>query len=259
MTAQPQPVDPTRRAVVTGAARGIGLAVTKKLASIGYDVAMWDVDADELNTAAIELRAVVSGRIEWCPVDITNPASVDEATDRTLETLGSPGVLVNNAGILGWRGPTAELPIKEWQRTFDVNVTGTLHCTQALLPGMRERGWGRIVNIASIAGKEGNPEAASYAASKAAVISLTKSLGKELATEGVLVNCVTPGPADTAIFGERGTESREEHVGRLLARVPMGRFVEVDEVAELVAWLSSPACSFSTATTFDISGGRAMY
>lgn len=245
-------------AVVTGAARGIGLAIGNRLAADGYAVALWDRDRVLLDEAARTLRGD-GARVLPVSVDITDRQQVERAFAQTVETLGTPTALVNNAAILGRRGPTVEASVDEWKLVFDVNVVGALQCVQAVVPAMVTNGWGRVVNVASVAGKEGNPFAGAYAASKAALISMTKSLGKELAETGVLVNCITPSAADTDIFGQHDESQRAQLQARLLERVPMKRFVRVEEVAEMAAWLCSARCSFSTGAVFDISGGRAMY
>jgi NAD(P)-dependent dehydrogenase (short-subunit alcohol dehydrogenase family) len=225
-----------RTAVVTGGAQGIGAASVERLRSSGARVQIWDLDG----TPA---------------VDVSSAADVDRAAASAMQELGKIDVLVNNAGIAGKNAPTVDYPIEEWERVLRVNLTSQFLCCRAVAPHMVKAGYGRIVNIASVAGKEGNPNAVAYSASKAGVISLTKSLGKELAQTGVLVNCVTPAAAKTAIF-EQMTES---HIQYMLSKIPMNRFVEVDEVASLVCWLASEECSFSTAGVFDISGGRATY
>jgi 3-oxoacyl-[acyl-carrier protein] reductase len=225
-----------RTAIVTGGAQGIGAAIVERLKVSGARVQIWDLSGSP-------------------SVDVSDPASVDAATRSTLKELGRLDVLVNNAGIAGLNKPTLEYPVDEWERVLRVNLTGQFLCCRAVAPHMLQTGYGRIVNIASIAGKEGNPNAVAYSASKAGVISLTKSLGKELAQTGVLVNCVTPGAAKTAIF-EQMTGS---HIEYMLSKIPMNRFVHVDEIAALVCWLASEDCSFSTSGVFDISGGRATY
>ncbi|WP_416046942.1 SDR family NAD(P)-dependent oxidoreductase [Cupriavidus basilensis] len=251
--------EPGRRvAVVTGAARGIGLAIGARLAAEGFSVALWDRDAGQLNEAEQSLRASGAHAMSVA-VNITDRAQVDRALAQSTEALGAPTALVNNAAILGRSGPTIEASLEEWKRVFDVNVFGALQCAQAVVPIMVSHGYGRVVNVASIAGKEGNPFAGAYAASKAALISMTKSLGKELAETGVMVNCITPSAADTDIFGVYDDSQRAQLQARLLERVPMKRFVRVEEVAEMTAWLCSARCSFSTGAVFDISGGRAMY
>ena len=221
-----------RAAVVTGGAQGIGAAIAKRLAASGAKVTIWDLDGSPR-------------------VDVTDPASIQNA----LHSAGKVDVLVNNAGIAGKNLPTVDYPVDEWERVLRVNLTSQFLCCRAVAPHMARAGYGRIVNIASIAGKEGNPNAVAYSASKAGVIALTKSLGKELAQSGVLVNCVTPAAAKTAIF-EQMTQS---HIDYMLAKIPMNRFVEVEEIAALVCWLASEDCSFSTGAVFDISGGRATY
>ena len=225
-----------RTAIVTGGAQGIGAAIVERLRSSEARVQIWDLDGSP-------------------SVDVSDPESVDAAAKAALKELGKIDVLVNNAGIAGKNVPTVDYPIDEWQRVLRVNLTSQFLCCRAVAPSMVAAGYGRIVNIASIAGKEGNPNAVAYSASKAGVISLTKSLGKELARSGVLVNCVTPAAAKTAIFDQM----TEEHIQYMLSKIPMNRFVNVDEVASLVCWLASADCSFSTGAVFDISGGRATY
>ena len=225
-----------RTAIVTGGAQGIGAAIAKRLATDGARVQVWD--------------------LEGAPaVDVSDPAGVERAAARAVQQLGKIDVLVNNAGIAGLNKTTIEYPIEEWERVLRVNLTSQFLCCRAVAPHMVKAGYGRIVNIASIAGKEGNPNAVAYSASKAGVIALTKSLGKELAQTGVLVNCVTPAAARTAIFDQM----TEQHIQYMLSRIPMGRFVKVEEIAALVCWLASEECSFSTGAVFDISGGRATY
>jgi len=226
-----------RCAVVTGGRIGIGAAIAERMKASGATVRVWDVDSTD------------------DPVDVADPKAVERATARALADFGRIDVLVNNAGIAGMNRPTAEYPIEEWERVLRVNLTSQFLCCRAVAPHMAKAGYGRIVNIASIAGKEGNPNAVAYSASKAGVIALTKSLGKELAQCGVLVNCVTPAAAKTAIF-EQMTES---HIQFMLSKIPMGRFVTVEEIAALVCWLASEDCAFSTGAVFDISGGRATY
>jgi 3-oxoacyl-[acyl-carrier protein] reductase len=225
-----------RTAIVTGGAQGIGAAIAQRLVSSGARVQVWDLEGSPA-------------------VDVSDPAAVQRATARALEELGKIDVLVNNAGIAGLNKPTIEYPIDEWERVLRVNLTSQFLCCRAVAPHMIKAGYGRIVNIASIAGKEGNPNAVAYSASKAGVIALTKSLGKELAQTGVLVNCVTPAAARTAIF----SQMTEQHIQYMLSKIPMGRFVAVEEIAALVGWLASAECSFSTGAVFDISGGRATY
>jgi 3-oxoacyl-[acyl-carrier protein] reductase len=225
-----------RTAVVTGGAQGIGAAIARRLESSGAKVAVWDLGGKPA-------------------IDVADPVAVETAARNTLKALGRIDVLVNNAGIAGKNLPTADYPVDEWERVLRVNLTGSFLCCRAVAPHMVRAGYGRIVNIASVAGKEGNPNAVAYSASKAGVIALTKSLGKELAQTGVLVNCVTPAAAKTAIFDQM----TEQHIQYMLSKIPMNRFVNVDEVASLVCWLASEDCSFSTGAVFDISGGRATY
>jgi NAD(P)-dependent dehydrogenase (short-subunit alcohol dehydrogenase family) len=240
-----------RRAVVTGGAAGIGLAVAQRLAAGGARVALWDRDERALASANEKLdRAAVTQR-----VDVTDAAAVERAAKAASSELGGLDVLVCSAGITGPNTTTWEYPVDAWRQVFDVNVHGLFHCNRAAVPIMLESGYGRIVNIASVAGKEGNPNAPAYSASKAAVIGLTKSLGKELAKTGIRVNCVTPAAVRTAIFDQM----TQQHIDFMLAKIPMGRFGEVDEIAALVCWLASEECSFSTGAVFDASGGRATY
>jgi len=246
-----------RHAVITGGARGIGFAIAKRALQSGASVALWDVGADTLAAAARELEAF--GTVRAAVVDVREEQPIAAALRRSLEEFGRVDILVNNAGVLGPTVSTWEHTPAQWREVFAINLDGAFLCCRAVVPEMRRAGWGRIINIASAAGKEGNPMNAAYSASKAALITLTKSLGKELATDGVLVNCITPSSADTAIFAGIPAEHRDELRKVLLARVPMGRYVEVDEVAALAAWIASPDCSFSTGAVFDITGGRSMY
>src|SRR5213078_5070868 len=225
-----------RTAVVTGGAQGIGAAIAKRLQASGAKVTIWDLDGKPR-------------------VDVADQGSIESAVKRTLTELGKIDVLINNAGIAGPSKPVVEYPVEDWKRVIDIDLNGPFLCCRAVVPHMVKAGYGRIVNIASIAGKEGNPNAVAYSASKAGVISLTKSLGKELAQSGVLVNCVTPAAAKTAIFDQM----TETHIQYMRSKIPMGRFVNVEEIAALVCWLASADCSFSTGAVFDISGGRATY
>jgi len=240
-----------RTAIVTGGAQGIGLAIVKRLAASGAKVRIWDRDDAQLAKAV----AVLGGSVTGDAVDVTDPDAIERGSKSALEVLARIDVLVNNAGIAGINKPTVDYPVEEWERVLRVNLTSQFLCCRAVAPHMVRQNYGRIVNIASIAGKEGNPNAVAYSASKAGVISLTKSLGKELAQSGVLVNCVTPAAAKTAIFDQM----TEQHINFMLSKIPMGRFVTVDEIAALVCWLASEDCAFSTGGVFDISGGRATY
>ncbi len=240
-----------RTAVITGGAQGIGLAVAQRLVASGARVALWDRDAGALAAAVGALGAAAHAQA----VDVAAPADVAEAARATEAALGAIDVLVCCAGITGPNVPLADYPVEEWKRVFDVNVHGLFLCNRAVVPIMRRKGYGRIVNVASVAGKEGNPNASAYSASKAAVIGLTKSLGKELATTPIRVNCVTPGAVRTAIF----QQMTQQHIDFMLSKIPMGRFGLVEEIAALIAWLASEECSFSTGAVFDLSGGRATY
>jgi 3-oxoacyl-[acyl-carrier protein] reductase len=243
-----------RVAVVTGGAQGIGLAVAQRMLASGATVVLWDIDAQRLPGTVRQL-AETGGTVSADVVALTDDAAVQAATAATLARHGRIDILVNNAGITGGNAPTWQLDPAAWRQVVEVNLIAPFLTCRAVVPGMIERGWGRIVNIASVAGKEGNPNASHYSASKAGLIGLTKSLGKELAGKGVLVNAVAPAAARTAIFDQMAPE----HIQFMLGKIPMGRFVDVGEVAAMVAWLASPECSFSTGAVFDISGGRATY
>ena len=240
-----------RMAVVTGGAQGIGRAIVERLAASGAQVTIWDRDRALAETAAEE----IDGQVNFVQVDVTDWDAVRSAAARTAAEMGRIDIMVNNAGITGMNATVADYPVDEWQRVLDLNLTGVFHGCKAVVPGMVETGYGRIVNIASIAGKEGNPNASAYSASKAGVIALTKSLGKELAAHDIAVNCITPAAARTAIFDQM----TDEHIDYMLSKVPRGRFVLVDEVAAMAAWLASAENSFTTGGVFDISGGRATY
>ena len=238
-----------RAAAVTGGAQGIGRAVAERFITSGARVALWDTDEALAEKTAADIGATA------ITVDITDLQAVEAARDQTVAALGGIDILVNNAGIAGMNTVVWDYPEDEWKRILDINLNGTFHCCRAIVPVMREAGYGRIINVASIAGKEGNPNASAYSASKAGVIALTKSLGKELAGDNIAVNCITPAAARTAIFDQMS----QEHIDFMLSKIPRGRFVQVDEVAALVAWLASEDCQFSTGAVFDISGGRATY
>lgn len=240
-----------RIAIVTGAAQGIGLAIAQRLHTSGAFVWLWDLDPAKASEAAETLgeRAAAIG------VDVSSADAVTEATNTVISDSGRVDILVNNAGISGANAPVHEYPVDEWRQVIDINLTGTFICSRAVVPHMIAAGSGRIVNIASVAGKEGNPNAAAYSASKAAVIALTKSLGKELAEHDIAVNAITPAAARTALFDQM----TEEHVNYMLSKIPRGRFVKVEEIAAMVAWLSSEENAFATGAVFDLSGGRATY
>jgi 3-oxoacyl-[acyl-carrier protein] reductase len=242
-----------RVAIVTGAARGIGFAIAQRILASGGTVAIWDRDDERMRQAAQELSA--GARVSTHAVNLAQLDGVEAALRETLERHGKVDILVNNAGITGGNGLAWELEPSVWREVMDINLFGPYHTCRSVIPHMVAQGYGRIVNIASIAGKEGNPNASHYSASKAALIALTKSLGKELADKGVLVNAVTPAAAHTEMFGSMA----QQHIDYMLSRIPMGRFVRVDEIAAMVCWLCSPDCSFSTGAVFDISGGRATY
>jgi 3-oxoacyl-[acyl-carrier protein] reductase len=238
-----------RRAVVTGGAQGIGRAVAERLIASGADVTIWDVDRTLGPKTAEEIGA------QFAAVDLSDWEAVAAATSLTAADMGRIDILVNNAGIAGLNTTVVDYPVEEWRRVLDIDLNGVFHCLKAVTPLMIGQGYGRIVNVASIAGKEGNPNASAYSAAKAGVIALTKSLGKELAGHDIAVNCVTPAAARTAIF----EQLTEEHIKYMLSKIPRGRFVEVGEVAAMIAWLCSGECSFTTGAVFDLSGGRATY
>ncbi len=243
----------SRVAVVTGGAQGIGLAIAERLLRSGAQLVLWDVDAERLVAAQQQLGAL--GRVRGDVVELTDDAAVAAAVQRVEDGEGRLDILVNNAGITGGNASTWELAPEVWRRVVEVNLVAPYLTCRHAVPRMLARGYGRIVNIASVAGKEGNPNASHYSASKAGLIALTKSLAKETATRGVLVNAVAPAVAKTAMF-EQMTEA---HINYMLGKIPMGRFLEVQEIAALVAWLASEECSFSTGAVFDITGGRSTY
>ena len=245
-----------RVAVVTGGAQGIGLAIAQRLLASGAAVALWDRNAQQLEHASGALASTSArARITTHEVDVTDESSVAAATAATQAAHQRIDALVNSAGITGGNAPTWELAPQVWREVLEVNLTGCYLTCRSVVPIMVQAGWGRIVNIASVAGKDGNPNAAHYSASKAGLIALTKSLGKELAKSGVLVNAVTPAAARTAIF----ETMTQQHIDYMLSKIPMGRFLEVDEAAAMVGWLCSEDCAFSTAAVFDLSGGRSTY
>lgn len=242
-----------KSAVITGGARGIGFAICQRLLDSGAGVCIWDRDTDAANEAAQQLQG---GKADFETVELTDSDSVKAATDSTLAKFGGKiDILVNNAGIAGLTDKTWKIPPDEWRKVVEIDLIGPYLTCHHIVPHMIENGSGRIVNIASIAGKEGNPNASHYSAAKAGVIALTKSLGKELAEDGVLVNCITPAVIETDIL----KQITQEHIDYMRSKIPMNRFGQVEEAAAMVAWLSSEDCSFSTGATFDLSGGRATY
>jgi 2-dehydro-3-deoxy-L-rhamnonate dehydrogenase (NAD+) len=242
-----------RVAVVTGGAQGIGRAVVERFLDSGATVAVWDRDEKLAAAAATELNN--RGSVRAFTVDVTKLAEVERARDETLAAFKRIDILVNNAGIAGPNVKTWEYAPEAWAQVMAVNLDSQFYCCRAIVPGMIAQNYGRIVNVASIAGKEGNPNAAAYSVSKAGVIALTKSLGKELANYDIAVNCVTPAAAKTAIF----SQITQQHIDFMLSKIPRGRFVTVDEIASLIAFCASADCSFTTGAVFDISGGRATY
>lgn len=244
-------------AVVTGAAQGLGYAIAQRIVESGASVSIWDVDAAGLEKAvpALAELAAKDDRVTSQTADVSDADAVAAALAGTEAELGVVDLVVNNAGISGPNIVSWEYPVADWQKVVDINLTGTFLVSRAVVPGMLRHGYGRIVNIASVAGKEGNPNAPAYSATKAGIIGLTKTLGKELADTNVIVNCVTPAAVRTAIFDQM----TDEHVDFMLSKIPMGRFGQPAEIAALVAWLCSEECSFSTGAVFDLSGGRATY
>ncbi len=242
-----------RHAVVTGAAQGIGFAITRRLLASGASVSLWDRDREALSSAREQLES--GGFVTIQAVDVADLASVEAATAATLQDHRAIDILVANAGIAGPNHTTWEYPVDDWKQVININLVGVFLCCRAIVPQMLRRGYGRVVNVASIAGKEGNPNASAYSASKAGVIALTKSLGKETAGHNIAVNCITPAAARTRIFDQM----TQHHIDFMLSKIPRGRFLEVDEVSAMVAWLVSEENSFTTGAVFDLSGGRATY
>ena len=242
-----------RVAVVTGGAQGIGYAIAERMLASGASVSLWDADAAKLAEAKATLAS--GDRVSTQAVELTSEAAVAAATEATVGSMRKIDILVNNAGITGGNATTWELAPDVWRRVIEVNLIAPYLVCRAVVPTMLANGYGRIVNIASVAGKEGNPNASHYSASKAGLIALTKSLGKELAGKNVLVNAVSPAAAKTAMFASM----TQQHIDFMLSKIPMGRFLEVGEAAAMVAWLSSEDCSFTTGSVFDLSGGRATY
>src|SRR5210317_81895 len=241
-----------RVAVVTGGAQGIGLAIVDRFIQSGAKVVIWDIDEAEAKKAVSKIS---SKNLIYQIVDVTNFESISETLIEIEKLLGKIDILVNNAGIAGKNTTVADYPIDEWNRVINLNLNSVFYCSKAVVPFMEKNNYGRIINIASIAGKEGNPNASAYSSSKAGVIGLTKSLGKELANKNIAVNCVTPAAAKTRIFDQM----TEEHINYMLSKIPRNKFAKVEELASLVTWLASEENSFSTAAVFDLSGGRATY
>jgi 2-dehydro-3-deoxy-L-rhamnonate dehydrogenase (NAD+) len=236
-------------AVVTGGGQGFGLAIVNRLLDSGSEVIIWDMDEKLLNNLNLD------GKLHKIVTDVIDYQSVEKATNESISISGKIDILINNAGIAGPSYKTWDYPLKEWQQVIDIDLNGVFHCCKSVVPSMIANNYGRIVNIASIAGKEGNPNAMPYSAAKAGVIALTKSLGKELADKNIAVNCVTPAAAKTRIFDQIS----EEHINYMLSKIPRNRFAKVDELASMVAWMASEENSFTTGAVFDLSGGRATY
>jgi 2-dehydro-3-deoxy-L-rhamnonate dehydrogenase (NAD+) len=240
-----------RHAVITGGASGIGFRTAERIISEGGTVTLWDVDAGKIDAA----RQALGPSAHGISLDVSSPEQVEKAAKETEAAFGKVDVLVCSAGITGPNAKLADYPIEEWRRVFDINLNGLFYCNRFIVPIMQRNGYGRIVNVASIAGKEGNPNASAYSASKAAVIGLTKSLGKELVADGITVNAITPATVDTPIL----QQLKPEFIDYMLSKIPMQRFGKVDELASLISWIASEECSFTTGAVFDISGGRATY
>ncbi len=242
-----------RHAIVTGGAQGIGFAVAERLLSSSASVTLWDRDSAVLTSAVIELGG--SGTVDAVTADVTDAESVRSAAAATVEKFGKIDILVANAGISGPTLKTWEYPVDVWRQVIEVDLVGVFLCCRAVVPFMLQQKYGRIVNVSSVAGKEGNPNASAYSAAKAGVIAFTKSLGKEVADHNIAVNCITPAAARTRIFDQMS----QEHVDYMLSKIPRGRFLEVKEIASMVAWMVSEENSFTTGAVFDLSGGRATY
>ena len=242
-----------RGAVVTGGAQGIGLSIVTRFLASGAKVSLWDQDASLLQETCSELES--KGSVHAVVVELTDADAVAAATLDAVKALGEIDILVNNAGIAGPTEPSWEYSLEDWRRVIDVDLNAVYYCCRAVVPRMREQNYGRIVNVASIAGKEGNPNAAAYSAAKAGVIALTKSIAKETADKNISVNCITPAAARTRIFDQIS----QQHIDYMLSKIPRGRFVKVEEIAAMVAWLASEENSFTTGAAFDLSGGRATY
>ena len=241
-----------RVAIITGGAQGFGLAISKRIIQSGGKVVIWDIDENAVETA---LKEINSNDLSFKKVDVTNFEEIEKALLETENELGKIDLFVNNAGITGMNAKVWDYPLEEWKKVIELDLNSTFYCCKAVVPHMIKNNYGRIVNIASIAGKEGNPNASAYSTAKAGVIGFTKSLGKELADKNIAVNCVTPAAAKTRIFDQM----TEEHINYMLSKIPRNKFAKVEELASLVTWLSSEENSFSTAAVFDLSGGRATY
>ena len=241
-----------RVAIVTGGAQGFGLAITERFIEAGAKVVIWDIDEGEAKKA---LEKVNSENLTYQIVDVSNYETINSKLSEVEKSHGKIDISINNAGVAGMNTTVAEYPIEEWNKVINLNLNAVFYCCKAVVPFMTKNGYGRIVNIASIAGKEGNPNASAYSTSKAGVIGLTKSLGKELAQKNIAVNCVTPAAAKTRIYDQM----TEEHINYMLSKIPRNKFAKVEELASLVTWLASEENSFSTAAVFDLSGGRATY
>ena len=240
-------------AIITGGARGIGYAIAERMLDSGASVCLWDIDEERLLIAKSALEK--KGRTEIIKVELVSEEEVQQATDKVQSLFGKIDILVNNAGITGGNALTWELDTKLWRKVIEVNLIAPFITCHAVVPKMIANGYGRIINVASIAGKEGNPTASHYSASKAGLIGLTKSLGKELATKNIIVNCITPAAAKTEMFAQM----TQQHIDYMLSKIPMNRLLLVEEAAAMVAWLASEECSFTTGGVFDLSGGRAAY
>ena len=241
-----------RVAIITGGAQGFGLAISKRIIQSGGKVVIWDIDENAVETA---LKEINSNDLSFKKVDVTNFEEIEKALLETENELGKIDLFVNNAGITGMNAKVWDYPLEEWKKVIELDLNSTFYCCKAVVPHMIKNNYGRIVNIASIAGKEGNPNASAYSTAKAGVIGFTKSLGKELADKNIAVNCVTPAAAKTRIFDQM----TREHIDYMLSKIPRNRFAKVDELASLVCWLLSEENSFTTAAVFDLSGGRATY
>ena len=241
-----------RVAIVTGGAQGFGLAITERFVEAGAKVVIWDIDEDAVKKA---LEKINSNNLSYQIVDVSNFENINKNLTETENKHGKIDIFINNAGIAGMNTTVAEYPLDEWKKVMDLNLNSVFYCCKAVVPFMIKNNYGRIVNISSIAGKEGNPNASAYSTAKAGVIGLTKSLGKELADKNIAVNCVTPAAAKTRIFDQM----TKEHIDYMLSKIPRNRFAKVEELASLVSWLVSEENSFSTAGVFDLSGGRATY